>query len=47
MKNNKNESWLEQLVKNYRIPNTELGNKPMLTEEQLRIIKNGDTESNK
>ena len=47
MKNNKNESWLEQLVKNYRLPIMESGNKPMLTEEQRRIIKNGDTKSNK
>jgi hypothetical protein len=38
MKQNKDKSWLEQLVKNYRIPSTELGNKPMLTEEQRRII---------
>ena len=39
MKENTNKSWLEQLVKNYQIPSEELGNKPLLTEEQRRIIK--------
>lgn len=38
MKTEKNKSWLEQLVKNYRIPNEDLGNKPLLTEEQRKII---------
>lgn len=38
-----NESWLEKLVKNYKIPNpteTPKSNK-ILTESQLKIIQNG------
>ena len=38
-----NESWLERLVKNYKIPNpteTPKSNK-ILTESQLKIIQNG------
>lgn len=38
-----NESWLEKLVKNYKIPkatDTPKSNK-ILTESQLKIIQNG------
>ena len=38
-----NESWLEKLVKNYKIPtatDTSKSNK-ILTESQLKIIQNG------
>jgi hypothetical protein len=34
------ESWLEKLVKNYRIPTGEVKSNKILTESQIKIIKN-------
>jgi hypothetical protein len=34
------ESWLEKLVKNYRIPTSEVKSNKILTESQIKIIKN-------
>ena len=41
--NKSTEQWMEKLVENYKIPSKEKTKKAsrILTEEQLKIIKNG------
>lgn len=38
-----NDDWLENLVENYKTPTTKTAPKKMLTEQQLKIIKDGNT----